>query len=205
MIRVLIVDDHKSLRDSFAHMFAQMGDFLVVGDIPNAAYAEAFCKKLKPDLVLLDVCTEAGASGLVAAKQLRTAFPDMKIIVMSGFDEITYASRAKQAGSNAFVYKSKSLEFFGQVVRIVLEGGSYFPEAKTLPVPTGEAPLTPREMAVLWLLCKHKSRREIAQELFISEATVKRHVSNMLEKTGFEDSVDLAFYMFTNGWINPMY
>lgn len=72
-------------------------------------------------------------------------------------------------------------------------------------MPTGDTPFTPREMQILKLLCEHKPRAQIASELYISEMTVKRHVANMLTKTGFADSVELAFYVITNGWINPRY
>lgn len=124
---------------------------------------------------------------------------------MSGFDEITYAARAQQAGANAFVPKDNSMQFFAEVVNEVMAGGHYFPEARTLPMPNGETPFTPREMEILKLLCEHKSRAQIASELYISEMTVKRHVANMLTKTGFSDSVELAFHVITNGWINPRY
>lgn len=202
--RVLIVDDHKSIRDSFIRLFDSLEVFTVVGDMANADYADVFCRELKPDLILMDVCTADGASGLEAAARLRAADPRLKIIVMSGFDEISFAARAREAGADAFVYKSHSLEYFVEVIHQVLAGGQSFPEPRSIPVPAGEAPLTEREMIILRLLCKHKSRREIARELFISEMTVKRHVANMLEKTGFDDSVQLAFHMIANGWINPL-
>jgi len=205
MTRILIVDDHKIVRDSFCNVFNDIDDMTVVGDIPNAAYADVFCRNTHPDVVLMDVCTEDGASGLEAAKRLRAQYPQMKIIIMSGFDEVSYSVRAKSSGADAFVYKSRSLDFFVKIVRDVLKGEKYFPEPRNIPMPEGETPLTERELEILRLLCKHKSRKEIAQELFISEMTVKRHVANMLEKTGFSSSVELAFYMITNGWINPNY
>ena len=124
---------------------------------------------------------------------------------MTAFDEITYIPRAKAAGANGFIYKSRSLSDFLEVARAILAGESRFPEPKTIPLPQGEAPLTDREMEVLRLMCKHMSTKEIAQELFISENTVKYHKVNMLGKTGFSKAVDLAFYMIANGWINPLY
>ena len=205
MIKLFIVDDHTALRDSFAHAFAEMEGFQVVGSIANASLAELYCRKLCPDVVLTDICTENESSGLAATARLKEVFPNIKVVVMTGFDEISYIKRAKDAGADAFLYKSRTLDFFCQVIRDVMEGGTYFPEPRKIPVPTGEAPLTDREMDILLLLCKNKSRKEIAAELFISESTVKRHVENMLAKTGFSNSVELAFYMITNGWINPKY
>lgn len=205
MSKVLIVDDHESMCDSLTNVLNGTGVFTVVGRLGNAANAELYCEKLSPDLVLMDVCTEGGASGLDATKALRDRYPMLKIIVMSGFDEITYAPRAKEAGADAFVFKSKSLEYFTEVAHGVMQGLCYHPEPKTIPMPMGEAPLTEREMEVLRLMCKHMTSKEIAEELFISESTVKYHKANMLGKTGFSKAVDLAFYMITNGWINPLY
>ena len=205
MLKVLIVDDHESMCDSITYTLEGTGDFVVTGKITRADQAELYCESRKPDLIFMDVCTENGASGLEAAKIIRRRFPDIKVIVMSGFDEITYAPRAKEAGAHAFVFKSKSLLYFTEVARGVMEGKTYYPEAKTIPMPPGESPLTEREMDVLRLLCRHMTTKEIAGELFISENTVKYHKSNMLAKTGFSKTVDLAFYMISKGWINPHY
>lgn len=205
MKKILIVDDHESIRESFRGTLEATGDYEVVGDIPDASLADIWRAKLNPDMVLLDVCTENGASGLEAAKILRREDKRLKIIVMSGFDEISFASRAKEAGADAFLYKSQSLAFFMTVIHSVFRGETYFPEPRAIPMPVGEKPLTCREMELLRLLCERKSRKEIAAALYISEMTVKRHVANMLEKTGFSSSVDLAFYMITNGWIKPDY
>jgi len=205
MYKVLIVDDHESMCDSLRYALESTGDFTVAGKLPSAANALLYCERLRPHLVLMDVCTEGGASGLDATRELRGSLPGVKVIVMSGLDEITYAPRAREAGAHAFVLKSRSLDFFLEVARGVMRGETYYPEAKTIPMPTGEAPLTRRELEVLRLMCKHLSSREIAEELFVSENTVKYHKANMLAKTGFAKTVDLAFYMISNGWINPLY
>lgn len=205
MIKVLIVEDHASMRESLTTALTAAGDFTVVGEVPNADYALDFCKHLRPDLVLMDVCTENGASGLKAVEAIRNSCEEVKIIVMTAFDEITYIPRAKAAGANGFVYKSRSLTYFLEAAREVMAGEWVFPEPKTIPMPQGEAPLTDREMEVLRLMCRHMTNKEIARELFISENTVKYHKMNMLGKTGFSKAVDLAFYMISNGWINPLY
>lgn len=205
MIKVLIVDDHESMYDSLAHAFTSSGDFIVVGSLKSALYAELYCEKLQVDLILMDVCTECGASGLEATEIIRKKHPHIKIIVMSGFDEITFAPRAKESGADAFVFKSKSLDYFLQVANGVMKGQKIFPQPKTIHTQKGEAPLTEREMEILRLICKHMTNKEIAEELFITEHTVKYHKSNMLGKTGFKKSVDLAFHMISKGLINPLY
>ena len=205
MHKVLIIDDHESMCDSLTYALTNTSDFAVVGKWPSAAEAELHCERLNPDLVLMDVCTEGDVSGLAATKAIRERFPEIKVIVMSGFNEITYAPRAREVGAHAFVFKSKSLDYFIEVARGVMQGQTYYPEAKTIPMPLGEAPLTEREMEILRLLCRHMTNKEIAGELYISENTVKYHKSNMLAKTGFSKAVDLAFHMISNGWINPRY
>ena len=205
MYKTLIVDDHEALCDSLAYALTGTGAFEVLGKLPAAALAPAYCERHRPDLVLMDVCTEGGLSGLDAARTIREQHPAVKVIVMSGFDEITYAPRAKEAGAHAFVLKSKSLDFLLEVARSVMAGGTWYPQAKTIPLAMGEAPLTRREQEVLRLVCKNLTNEEIAQELFITVSTVKYHKANMLAKTGFAKTIDLAFHMITNGWINPLY
>ena len=204
MYKVIIVDDHESMCDSLTYALEGTGDFSVISTLPVAAHAEIFCERLRPDLVLMDVCTEGDVSGLDMAKTLRVRFPEIKVVVMSGFDEITYVPRTKEIGAHAFVYKSRSLSYFIEVNRSVMQGETVYPEERTIPLPMGELPLTMREKEVLRLMCKHMTSAEIAEELYISVSTVKYHKSNILGKTGFTKSLDLVFYMLTKGWINPL-
>ena len=97
MTNVLIVEDHVSMRESLTTALTAAGDFSVVGEVPNADYALDFCKHLHPELVLMDVCTEGGASGLKAVEAIRKTDSEVKIIVMTAFDEITYIPRARAA------------------------------------------------------------------------------------------------------------
>lgn len=205
MIKILIIDDHTSMRDALKGIFSDQSKYEVVGELTSADMALLYCDKFNPDLVFMDVCTEGNASGLVATREILQKYPDMKIIVMTAFDEISYAPRAKEAGAKAFVYKSKSLSFFEEIAEKVLAGETSFPEPKTIPLPQGETPLTDREMEILRLVCKRMTNKEIGEELFISERTVKYHKENMLAKTGFPKIIDFAFYMMSNGWINPLY
>ena len=205
MYKVIIVDDHVSMCDSLTIALEGTGDFSVVGTLSAAEHADIFCEKLHPDLILMDVCTEGNLSGLDASEILRKRFPDMKIVIMSGFDEITYIPRTKEVGAQAFIYKSKSLAHFIEVIRKVMQGETSYPEEKSIPMQMGEVPLTVREMEVLRLMCKHMTSAEIAEELFISASTVKYHKTNILGKTGFSKSLDLVFYLLTKGWINPLH
>lgn len=205
MVNVCIVDDHESLRDSYKSAIEETGEYRVTGSLPGAFLADVWCRKNSPDLVLMDVCTEGGESGLEAARRIKQSMPEIKVIVMTGFDEISYVSRAKDAGADGFVYKAASFDDLKQVISRVLAGEKVFPEPRVITMPQGEAPLTERETQVLRLLCMNYSRTEIAEKLSLSEHTVKRHIQNMLEKTGFNSVVSLAVYMVSNGWINPNY
>lgn len=205
MKSLLIVEDHQSMREAITSAFTATGRYSLCGEISSADFSMLYCEKLHPDLVLMDVCTEGGASGITATENIKEKFPDIKVIIMTGFDELSYVPRAIDAGADGFIYKSRSLNFFVETADKIMEGEKYFPEPKAVPVPKGEIPLSSREMEVLRLMCKHMTTKEIAEELFISESTVKYHKANMLAKTGFTKSIDLAFYMISNGWINPLY
>jgi DNA-binding NarL/FixJ family response regulator len=201
--KVLLVDDHKSLRNSFEKEFCPANGFDVVGSIGSAAQAEAECLSVRPDLVIMDVCTVGTVSGLTAAEDIIKKHPHIRIIVTSGFEEISYIPRAKEIGAHAFVNKDSDLEYFRQVAHRVLQGEYVFPEPKTIPLPKGEAPFSKREMEVLQLLCRQVSNQEIAEELHISTNTVRRHIENMRQKAGFDTATELVIYVISNGWINP--
>ena len=204
-ITVLIADDNSEFSATLAGYINAEEDLELVGMARDGVDAFDMIKNLEPDIVLLDVCTEGYSSGLVATENIKQNFKDIKVVVMSGFDVISYSPRAKEAGADAFVYKSKSMTFFIDTIRKVLNGEKYFPEPKTIPLPKGETPFTEREMQILRLICKHKSRGEIASELYISENTVKYHIGNLLSKTGCSSVAQLAIIMISSGYINPLY
>ena len=201
--KILIVDDHESMRDLLAKEFCPENGFEIVGSIGNAADAEVFCRTKLPDVVILDVCTEGGSSGLDAAAKILKKYPETRIIITTGFGEVTYASRAKEIGAHAFVYKVKGAAYYLEAARRVLDGEAVFPEPKAIPVSQGEAPFTEREMEALRLMCKYMDYKAVASELSISEKTVRRHMENMRLKTGFATTTELVVYVLSNGWINP--
>ena len=203
LITVVLVEDHDLVRDLFCEDFSEKNGFQTLGATADASLADELCRDLRPALLIMDVCTEGGASGLDALERIRPLYPNMKIILMSGYDELSYAPRAKKHGANAFVFKSVSSAFFLDIVRRVLNGEAYFPEPLKIPVPEGEAPFTNREMEILRLLCKKKSRAEIADLLYISEGTVNKHIERMREKGGFSSTFDMVVDIVSKGWINP--
>ena len=195
LIKVVLVEDHDLVRDFFREDFSEKNGYQTVGTTSDATEADALCRGLSPELLIMDVCTQDGASGLDALERLRPQYPRMKIIMMSGFDELSYAPRAKALGADAFIFKSKSAGFFLEVRPAV--------EPQKIPVPKGESPYTDREMDILRLLCKKKSRAEIADALSISEGTVNKHIERMREKSGYPSTFDMVVDIVSKGWINP--
>jgi DNA-binding NarL/FixJ family response regulator len=202
MTKVLIVDDQEDMRRSLTAAFGESPAFQVVGAISSAEFAPLCCERFAPGLVVMDICTEGGASGLLAARRIKAVRPETKIIIMTGSDEVLHLLRAKEAGAEAFVFKSRGFRYFVETAEHVINGGFCYPESKKIPSPAGEPPLTAAELELLCLLCRHLSDGEIAAALSTDQAEVERRKAHMLEKTGFQTSVELAFYMISNGWIN---
>ena len=120
MIKLLIVEDQQSMREALCAAFSQNPETTVAGGLSDARLALACCRRERPDLVLMDVCTENNASGLDAAREIADACPDIRIIIMTGFDEVSYIPRAKASGAQGFVYKSQSLAELWEVITAVM-------------------------------------------------------------------------------------
>lgn len=203
MIQVLIVDDHPFARSFLESSFSGEPNIQVVGSIANAGVADLWCESKRPDVVFMDICTEGNASGLEAARRIKERFPHIKVIMTTGFDEISYVPRAKAIGADGFIYKSEPADSYLKMLHAVMEGKGSFPERKYIPVADSEAPLTEREREIIRLICQNNANAEIAEKLSISEGTVRRHIENMLRKTGQHSKTALVAYVLAGGWINP--
>ncbi len=202
MIRVLIVDDHKSVLDAFSNIIDAQDDMEFVGSSTSTEFIVELCQKLNPHVVLTDISVEDNDSGILMTRRLKSSFPEIKIVVMSGFDEISYIPGAKAAGADAFLSKSRPIDEFVAMIRAVMTGNGSFPEPIKIPTASGESPFTERELEVLRLLCHSYSRQEIADKMNIAVGTVKRHMENMLIKSGCKNSMELVVYVIGNGWIS---
>lgn len=206
MIKLLFVDDHPVTLRFLENCFSDTARYEIVGSLTQAQIADLWCENKQPDAVFLDIQTrEASINGLEMARIIKGKFPAIKILMMTGFDEISYLPRAKAIGVHAFLLKSYTEDQFIKALDTVInEGKTVFPEENPkIPVTPGELPLTDRETEVLRLICRDLSNREIADELFISESTVKRHVESLLRKTGKSGRAGLVAYAMSGGWINP--
>ena len=201
MIRVMIVDDQAMLRDSLRVAIGQEHDMAVVASLSDASEAPAVVERLGPDLVLMDVCTEGGQSGIAAVRRIKAAHPTVRCIVMTGMPEVTFVEQARESGADGFVYKNVGTRELLALLRSTMAGYQTFPNAPAQDQLVSG--LTSDEMGVLRLVCEAKSRREIAEELFLSEGTVKRRISEILAKTGYDSIMRLAVDVVSRGYVVP--
>ena len=201
MIRIVLVEDQAMLRESLAIAIDAQEDMETVATLSKATDALDAAKTYSPDLMLMDVCTEDDASGISAAAQIKRDLPGIRVVVMTGIPEITFIEQAHAAGADSFVYKNVSTAELISIIRSTMEGYSTFPAAQ-LGDKTLES-LDEEEIQILRLVCENKSRREIANELFLSEGTVKRRISTILAKTGYDSIMKLAVHAVSDGYIVP--
>lgn len=202
MIKLAIVEDQAMLRESLACAIGAQSDIDVVASLGDAALALEAVETSGATCALLDVCTENDSSGIVAARKIKAARPDVKVIIMTGMPEITFIEQARNAGVDSFVYKNVGTAELIAVIRSTMEGYSTFPRPQSNAL-SGAAALTQTEIDVLRLVCETKTRKEIAQELYLSEGTVKRHISEILAKTGYDNILRLAVHAVASGLIIP--
>lgn len=202
MLNVLIVEDQAMLRESLAQAIGAQADMCVVGQLSDAALAPQEAGRLRANLVLMDVCTDNGSSGIVASRRIKEASPDVRVVVMTGMPEVTFVRQAREAGVDSFVYKSVGIDELLSLIRSTALGYSTFPGEGGRAL-SGIDSLTEDEVRILRLVCEAKTRKEIASELYLSEGTVKRRIGEMLAKTGYDNVLRLAVHAVAEGSIVP--
>lgn len=202
MLDVLIVEDQGILRESLARAINAQEDMRVVEQIADAAEAPALCDARDIGIVLMDVCTDNDSSGIVAARRIKEAHPNVRVVIMTGMPEVTFVEQAKDAQVDSFVYKSVGIDELLSVMRSTSAGYSTFPKQPD-GLFSGTAALTDEEVQILRLVCEAKTRKEIAAELYLSEGTVKRRIGNILTKTGYDNILRLAVHAVSEGAIVP--
>ena len=191
---VLIVEDHSMPMQLFENLVRSSDKYLLVKSIDCAAFAVIYCMTGQIDLVLMDVITADGANGLDAAEKIKKKFPKIKIIIVTSMPECSYISRAKKLGAEGFWYKDTSKESIISVMDKVVNGETVYPAGlQTVDVGLAKSnEFTEKELIVLRLMTGGFSNQEIADKLKVSSSAVKKHISNMLEKTCLRSRTELA-------------
>ena len=183
--RVLVVDDHALFRTGVANIINQEADLHVVAQAGNGVEALEAWDRHRPDVTLLDLRMPV-MEGVEAVRRIRASDPQARVIVLTTYDTDEDISRALKAGAKAYVLKDISAEALVSCIHDVLAGKTYLAPAAAAKLAEGVArvQLTPRELSSLRLLADGKANKEIAQELEISERTVKTHLGHLFEKLG---------------------
>ena len=192
--KVMIVEDQTMPRQLFELRVQSSERFEVAISIDNAAMADIYCLKYPVDLILMDVITRNGESGLDAAARIKRAFPKIRIVIVTSMPEYSYLSRARAIGVESFWYKEGQRESLMEIMERTMNGESIYPDA-TPELRLGLASsydFTERELEVLREMTGGDTNQEIAERLHMSVATVKTHILNMLGKTGFRNRTELA-------------
>jgi len=194
MVRVLIVEDQKIMQKYFEYIILQNPEFKLVDTVSDAREAVKICNYSAIDLVLMDVQTFHNHDGLTAGKTIKEEHPGTKILVVTSLIDGAVLDEAKRAGADSLWYKDSMQKRLMDVVRQTMAGEHIFPDAP----PTVEIGMakstefTKTELKVLRHLMRGLSYTRIAAEMGCEMSTVKFHVSNMLQKTGLENKLQLA-------------
>ncbi|MDO5701092.1 MAG: response regulator transcription factor [Bowdeniella nasicola] len=219
-VRVLIVDDQSLLRMGFAMVLDGAEGITVVGEAADGGAAINQARALRPDVVLMDV-RMPGIDGIEATREITSELPDTKVLVLTTFDLDEYAFAGLRAGASGFLLKDTPPADLATAIHTVAKGEAVLSPRIThrmlelfgekLPLGAADdspqddriAHLTTREREVLGLIATGASNAEIAQQLFVSETTVKTHVGNVLAKLGLRDRVQAVVFAYENGLVKP--
>ncbi len=213
--RVLLADDHALVRRGLRLVLDAEPDLEVVGEAGDGAEAIELGLRAEVDLVVLDI-TMPRMTGLQAARELHRRRPELRILMLSMHQNERYLYESLKAGASGYVLKSVVDRDLVEACRAAMRGERFlYPGAMTPLVrdllesarddlaSLREDPLTPRETEIVKLIAESYSTRQIAETLVISEKTVDRHRTNILEKLGMHDRVELVRYAIRHGLIEP--
>lgn len=215
--RVLIVDDHRLLRDGLSALLSQAEEIEVVGSVPSGEEAISIFPSVKPDVILMDIMM-GGMTGIEATRWIKEQDSNVRVVLISSEIKKELVTAGIQCGIDGYLPKDVDIEILREAIRTVKEGGRYFNEAitnlvfeefyqrKKLTNPSGKVTLpndlTKREQEVLALVASGKSNQEVADDLFISIKTVDTHKANILDKLGLKNTAELVRYAIKNKLIS---
>lgn len=203
-IRILVVDDHPVVREGLSAMISREPDMTVVAQARDAKEAMDLFRSHLPDVTLLDLSLP-DQSGVEVIAQLQPAFPNARFIVLSVFDGNEDIYRALKAGAKSYLLKDSEPEELLHAIRELYAGKKYLPTrvASKLAERITEDYLTSREQEIVQLMAYGKSNKQIANDLNLSEGTVKNHVTNVLEKMKVASRSHAIMEALRRGIIHP--
>ncbi len=207
-INVLIADDHSLIRQGLKQILELEKDMVVIAQASNGNEAVQLAKECKPDIILMDI-NMPGANGLQAIKEIKQEKLDSRVIVLTIHEDREYLFKTLQMGAEGYVLKDAEPSVLIEAIRNVYAGQSYIQPNMTMELVKefnrvtlhekekhDDNNLTSREIEVLELIAEGMINKEIAKKLYISEKTVKNHVSNIFRKLNVSDRTQAAIYAF---------
>ncbi|MED3622884.1 response regulator transcription factor [Neobacillus thermocopriae] len=221
--KIVIIDDHQLFREGVKRILEFEKTFQVVAEGDDGNEAVALVDEHRPDVVIMDI-NMPQMNGVEATRELVKRYPDTKVIILSIHDDENYVTHALKTGACGYLLKEMDADALIEAVRVVADGGSYLHpkvthnlvnEYRKLAAGVSKGAsyshgmevrrplhlLTRRECEVLQMLADGKSNRGIGESLYISEKTVKNHVSNILQKMNVNDRTQAVVVAIKNGWV----
>jgi two-component system, NarL family, response regulator DegU len=221
--KIVIIDDHQLFREGVKRILDFEPTFEVVAEGDDGSEAIVLVEKYEPDVIIMDI-NMPNTNGVEATAELIEKYPASKVIILSIHDDENYVTHALKTGATGYLLKEMDADALVEAVKVVADGGSYLhprvthnlvKEYRRLSADEGGTDkyisqveirrplhlLTRRECEVLQLLADGKSNRGIGEALFISEKTVKNHVSNILQKMSVNDRTQAVVVAIKNGWV----
>ncbi|KMY55547.1 chemotaxis protein CheY [Bacillus sp. FJAT-27231] len=220
--KIVIIDDHQLFREGVKRILEFEKSFEVVAEGDDGKDAVHLIEQFHPDVVLMDI-NMPEVNGVEATRELVVKFPDTKVIILSIHDDENYVTHALKSGAMGYLLKEMDADALIEAVKVVSDGGSYLhprvthnliSDYRRLANDEGKGKgfqqtevrrplhlLTRRECEVLQLLADGKSNRAIGEALYISEKTVKNHVSNILQKMNVNDRTQAVVTAIKKGWV----
>ncbi|WP_462410968.1 response regulator [Neobacillus sp. Marseille-QA0830] len=221
--KIAIIDDHQLFREGVKRILEFEKSFRVVAEGDDGSEAVTIVEEHRPDVVIMDI-NMPQVNGVEATRELIDKYPETKVIILSIHDDENYVTHALQTGASGYLLKEMDADALIEAVRVVADGGSYLhPKVthnlvneyrklaagvshggsyvQTVEIRRPLHLLTRRECEVLQMLADGKSNRGIGEALYISEKTVKNHVSNILQKMNVNDRTQAVVSAIKNGWV----
>ena len=211
-LRILLADDHETVREGLRMILNAQPDMQVVATAGDGREAVAQCERITPDVVIMDI-SMPGLNGLAATQQVMEKCPGAKVLTLTRHADSSYLQQLLRAGAAGYVLKQSRPAELLHAIRSVATGGKYLDASMTAPVigsyakaatavPEPSAPLSPRETEVLRLIAWGNTNTEIAARLDLSVKTVEAHKANGMRKLGMRGRIDIVRYALLQGWLH---